>query len=291
MSRSKVVHYLLCFILLFGILGGSLGNWVVFADEEPPPGDKIELSCKYPTFEGKSGENFEFEVELKWLGGEARAFDLAIMDVPLKWSAAIVTGDTGKQIPEIVLEPEMRYPKKIKVRFAPLSGEFPEPGDYTIALEASSGDIKETIELKAVVTGIYMFAFYTASGRLNTEVTAGEENHLSIMVFNTGTAVIEKIDLMSSKPSGWTITFNPDTVESLEPGLVQEVDAIIAPPRKTVVGDYAVTMKAVSADMSAREIELRVTIQAPTIMAWVSILIIVAVIAGLAVLFWRLGRR
>ena len=188
------------------------------------------------------------------------------------------------------MESGKAYPETIKVRFGPVSEELPEPGDYVVTLEASSGDIKETIELKAIVTALYRFAFYTAAGRLNTEVTAGEENHLSIVVFNTGTAVIDKIDLLSSKPSGWSITYNPDKVESLEPGLAQDVDIVINPPRKTIAGDYAVTLRAISKEHRS-EMELRVTVLTPTIWGWVGIFIVVVVIAGLAVMFRQLGRR
>jgi len=287
------------------VLGGVVGDRVVLAaqessngsfllplnQEQPPPEEKLELICKYPTFEGKSGDSFTFEVELKWLGSEARTFDLALIDVPPRWSAMIMAGYPEKKISVIGLEPEMEYPEGVKVEFAPLFGELPEPGDYTVTLELSSGDIKEAIELKAVVTTVYRFAFYTATGRLNTEVTAGEENHLSIIAANTGQAVIGKIDLLSSKPSGWTITFSPDEVESLEPGLAQEVDVIIKPPAKTITGDYMVTMQAITKDLSPREIELRVTVLTPTVWGWVAILIVLVVIAGLGVIFWRLGRR
>jgi len=304
MTSSRAIRYILCFTLFVWVLGGLLVGRGVFAageggslfslplnQEEQPPEDKLELSAKYPTFEGKSGDRFEYEVDMKWLGSEAKAFDLAIIDVPPKWDATIIAGYPEKAISEIGLESEMTYPEKLRIKFAPRTGEFPEPGDYVVTLEASSGDIKETIELKAVVTAIYMFAFYTDTGRLNAEATAGEDNHLSIKVFNTGTAVIDKVDLFSDKPKGWSITFKPDKVEFLEPGLAQEVAVTIAPPRRTIAGDYAVTMKAISAGMSEREIKLRVTVLTPTIWGWVGILIVVAVIAGLAVVFRRLGRR
>ena len=305
MSMPRTVHYLLCFVLLFGILGSLVGDRVALAAEEsssgsflsslnqeqPPPEEKLELVCKYPTFEGNSGDSFTFDVNLRWLGSEARTFDLALIDVPPKWDAAIVAGAYEREIPAIGLEPEMKYPEKITVKFAPLPGELPEPGDYVITLEASSGDIKEAFELKAVVTTLYRFAFYPATERLNAEVTAGEENHLSLMVANTGTAVIEEITLLSNKPSGWRVTFNPNEVEGLEPGLVQEVDVVIKPPRETIAGDYSVTLEAVSTGLPWQELELRVTVLTPTIWGWIAILIVLAVIAGLGVMFRRLGRR
>jgi len=305
MSMPRAVYCLLCFVLLFGILGGLVGDRVALAaqksssrpllslpnQEEPPPKEKLELVCKYPTFEGNSGDSFDFDVNLTWLGAEARTFDLAIPDVPPKWTATIVAGAYVNVIPAIGLEAEMLYPEKITVNFAPFAGELPEPGDYVITLEASSGDIRESIELKAVVTTLYRFAFYTATERLNAEVTAGEENHLSVIVFNTGQAVIDEISFVSSKPEGWNIKFNPVELESLQPGAAREVDVVIEPPSKTIAGDYSVTMSTISPGMSVRRIELRVTVLTPTVWGWVAILIVLAVIAGLGVMFRRLGRR
>jgi len=304
MRMPRPVYYLLCFVLLFGILGGLVGDRVVLAaqesssgsflsllNQEQPPPEKLELVCKYPTFEGNSGDSFDFDVDLKWLGSTAKTFDLAILDVPPKWDAAIVAGAYEREIPAIGLAPEMTYPEKITITFAPFPGEFPEPGEYVITLEASSGDIKETIKLTAVVTTLYRFYFATATERLSAEVTAGEENHLAIMVGNTGQGVIDEITFVSTKPSGWSVKFNPDEVESLQPGLAREVDVVIKPPRKTIAGDYSVTMSAISPGMSVRRIELRLTVLTPTIWGWVAILIVLAVIAGLGVMFRRLGRR
>ncbi len=305
MSMPRAVCWFLCFVLLFGVLGGLVGDRAALAtqessrasfspglnQEEPPAEEKLELVCKYPTFEGNSGDSFDFDVDLKWLGSEARTFDLTIKGAPPKWNATIVAGVSRKEIPAIGLSPRMKYPETVTVELAPFPGELPEPGEYVITLEASSGDIKESVELKAVVTTLYRFYFATATERLSAEITAGKENHLALTVGNTGQGVIENISFTASKPAGWSIQFNPDEVKSLQPGLAQEIDAIIKPPRKTIAGDYMVTMSAISKGMPVRRIELRLTVLTPTIWGWVAIAIVLAVIAGLGVMFRRLGRR
>ena len=305
MNWSRALHYFICLILFFSVLGGLGGDRVVLAiqesgndsflsslnQEEPLPEEKLELVCKYPTFEGKSGDSFEFEVGLKWLGGKPRTFDLAITEVPPRWSAAIVAGYPEKTIFGIGLEPEMQWPEIIRVKFAPVVGELPEPGEYLTILEASSDNIKETIKLKAVVTAKYGLDLYTGTGRLNTEADAGEDNHFSILLANSGSAAIENITFSSSKPEGWSVTFTPDKVESLDTGLTQEVDVVINPPRKTIAGDYMVTLRAESKEFSPDPLQLRVTVLTPTIWGWVGVLIVLAVIAGVGVVFWRLGRR
>ena len=293
MSKSRAVHWLLCFVLLFGVVAGLVGNQVLVAaqqdNEEPPLEEKLELDCMYPVLRGESGVGFEFEVKLKYQGSERRRFELATT-APLSWRAQIMAGYDGKEVTAIEMEPGKTYPETLKVRFSPASREALEPGEYVVTFEAGSGNIKDTIELKVVVTAKYEMLLTTETGRLNAEVTAGKDNHVSILLVNLGTADIKNISQSSSKPEGWDITFNPDKVESLEPGLTQEVDVVINPSEKTIAGDYAVTLRAES-ERLYEKLEFRVTVLTPTIWGWVGVLIVLVVIAGLGVVFWRLGRR
>lgn len=304
MSRSRAVSCFLCFILFFGVLGGLVGDQVALAAEEgsggsflmplnqeqPPPEEKLEISCLYPALRDISGNPFAFEVELKWHGSQSKRFNLAA-SAPPRWTALIVEGTSGREVPAIELVPENTY--AIYVALMPLTNELPEPGNYVVTFEARSDDINETLELMAVVTAKYLFAFYTENEQLNIEVTAGEENHLSLMIANTGTAKIEDITLNSSEPYGWTITFNPEEISSIEAGLVRTVDAVIKPPRKVIAGDYMITMQAIVSKglIPTKELQIRVTVLTPTVWGWVGILIVLAVIAGLGVMFRRLGRR
>jgi len=286
------------------MLGGLVGAQIALAtqessrssfsllpnQEEPPPPDKIELSCKYPVLRGVSGHVFEFSVESKYLGKKDRVFDIT-WEEPPQW-AVVITEKYGKEeIESFTMKVFEPVPPEFKVKFGPVAGHDPEPGEYALTLTVVSEEIKESIELKAVVTARYEFEMIPATGRLNTEVTAGEDNHLSILVVNHGSAAIEDITFISSKPEGWDITYEPDKVESLGAGLAQEVDIVIAPPRKTIAGDYAVTLRSSAEPELSDSLEFRVTVLTPTIWGWVGIIIVVVVIAGLAVLFRQLGRR
>lgn len=303
MSRFKVICWFLCIVLFCLMFAGLVGDQAVLATQEgvnnssvqlpnqegPLSKEKLELSSQFPVLRSKSGDVFEFTVGMRWLGSEFRQFELALTKPP-KWNAIVIGGYPEKEIGSIQLEPNKQFADDVKIQFAPSTGNEPEPGEYSVILKASSGNIVESIELKAIISGLFRVAFYTEDGRINTEVTAGKENNLAVVVANTGTVAIEKIDLLSSKPSGWTIDFSPDRIENLEPGLAQEVNAVIIPPDKTIAGDYMVTMKAVSTE-DQDEISLRVTVLTPTVWGWIGILIVLVIIAGLGVLFWRLGRR
>ncbi|GFP35704.1 hypothetical protein HKBW3S43_01493 [Candidatus Hakubella thermalkaliphila] len=58
-------------------------------------------------------------------------------------------------------------------------------------LEISSGDLRDSIDLKAVITATYELALGTSTGRLNTSVTAGEDNHFALILANQGSDAIE----------------------------------------------------------------------------------------------------
>jgi len=306
MKKFRAIGYLLCFVLIFAVLGGLAGERAALAtpegasvsivlppaqEEETSYEDKLELGSRFPVQSDVAGESFEFEVFFKWYGSEVRTFELNASGPP-KWTIALTGGPSGKELQAIGLEPDARFPETIKVKLAPLAYEYPEPGEYVVTLTAVSGDIEETIELKAIVTALYRYAFYTGSGRLSTKVTAGQENRFSVMVANTGTEVIDTINLVSSKPSKWSIEFEPtDEINGLEPGMAQELYAVIKPPREAIAGDYMVTMQAKSPNLAMRKMEIRVTVLTPTVLGWIGIIIVLVVLAGLAYLFRRLGRR
>jgi len=268
---------------------GDSGSSVLLNQQQVEGGDKIELYTAYPAFKDISGEIFTFEVDLIYEGSETRTFELSVTKIP-NWIVQIRSIFQEIELPEIRLEPGKEPSEAVRVIVAPIPGELPEPGEYKTTLTAVSGNIRDSIELKAVVADLHRFAFFTESGRLSAEVTAGKENHLAASVMNTGTTIIDKITIVGGKPEYWTLEFNPDKIENLEPGFAQDVDIVIIPTKETIAGDYMLNMRAVSTRYRA-EFDLRATVLTPTVWGWVGVLIVLAVIAGVAVMFRRLGRR
>jgi uncharacterized membrane protein len=131
----------------------------------------------------------------------------------------------------------------------------------------------------------------TATGNLNSQATAGSDNHTSIQVTNQGTAAIDNLSLTSTQPDGWIVKFSPDKISSIGAGQKTQVDVVITPPGgKTVAGDYMLNLTASNGTLS-QTMNLRVTVLTPTIWGWIGLIIVILVIAGLGVLFMKLGRR
>ncbi len=84
--------------------------------------------------------------------------------------------------------------------------------------------------------------------------------------------------------------FKPEKIATLAPGEIKQIDANVTPADRALVGDYLVQL-AVQGEKEPENLELRATVRASTAWGWIGIGIIVLVVAGLVVLFIRLGRR
>jgi Predicted membrane protein len=270
------------------------------AEEGSPPKESIELDAKYPIRPGPADTKFEFEVNLLYIGGDEPCdFDLSVTG-PVGW-AAIIQQSTyeEKQIASVRLNPFKYTSESVVVVAMSPFWLYPEPGDYTIkfeAVEAKTGKPKNSIDLTARITARYgIFAESNLEGgRLNIKAKAGDESYLPITVTNTGTAALDKITFSSTKPEGWSTTFKPEKIESLSPGDKQEVEVTVKPASKTIAGDYMIALSFDSdpkPSTAPSKLNIRVTVGTSTKWGWIGVGIVIAVIAGLAVTFTRLGRR
>ena len=291
MNKSRIARCLACFVLLLALLTTLLGSPIALAAEEEEVAP-IGIVCKFPIVKGVAGDTFDFEFYLAPTAKEyAAAYDFSVITPP-GWGATIWRSYPDQRVGGIDLEGVIAPSETITVRATPLPGKAPEPGEYVITFEMSSAEpeFKASIDLTAVVTDRYELNIDTTTGRFNTEIKGDEEKHISILLENTGTAAIEGIAFSSTKPEGWSVTFNPEKIDSLEPDLKQEVEVVIKSPKRTIARDYFATLKAESENASGST-QLRITVLTPRVWGGGGIGIAVAVIAGLIVLFRRLSTR
>jgi uncharacterized membrane protein len=299
MVKSRRIRLVFSLVLVISLIGAFfLAQTAVFAQDETPtppsgPQPTLVLDSTYPVLSNDSGQTFTFSVNIKYAGYDKKTFDLALT-APPGWTANVTAGYPVSQISAIqIISTDITTPvtQSVTINVTPDLGNYPEPGNYTTIFKVSSGTLSQTIDLRAIVRAKYEFVLTTATGNLATQATAGNANHFSFNVINTGSATLEKLNLTSTNPEGWVINFTPSNVESLGAGQTSQVDAVITPPQgKTIAGDYMINFRADTGTIS-QAMDVRVTVLTPTIWGWVGIIIIVVVIAGLAVLFMKLGRR
>lgn len=285
--------FILSFILLI--------PGIIFAQEtdETPEDVTIEtidipeeliFDVTYPKLSAKAGENFEFSMDLTFEGDEEATFDL-VSEGPEDWYMAITPSYQESEITAIKLTPGKKESLKLKV-FPPLRADLQQPGEYIINITASNEELglSATTEFSATITAVYDLGLSPKFGVYNTKATAGKNNPFIVILDNTGSAPIEDITFSEDAPDKWIVEFDPENVEILDADESRDVEVIITPPDKTIAGDYIINLSAKSDDAS-NDIDIRVTVETPSIWGWVGIGIIVLVVIGVAVIFARLGRR
>jgi uncharacterized membrane protein len=292
MLSSRIVRTFLCLSLFVLLMGAMVAP--VFADDATttPPAPSLSLDSKFPSISADSGSIYTFDVNIVYTGSERKTFTMDVT-VPQGWLSYTSSGYPEKEITSIEITPGAygSTTEAIKLYMGPNYGVSPDPGDYPITLKVSSGALTSSITLTAKVKAKYAVTLKTESGNLATRATAGKENHFSFNIVNSGSAAIDQLKLSASTPSGWTVSFKPETVDSLNAGQTQQVDAVITPTEgKTIAGDYMITLKADNGKNTA-SMDVRVTVETPSIWGWLAFIIVVVVILGLLVLFWKMGRR
>jgi uncharacterized membrane protein len=284
-------------LIAFGILMVCLMTLLPLSPVLAQGDATLELTTPYYKLEIVSGASVEFTIDLNYTGTEARVFDL-VATGPTDWTTSITPSyPRDRQILDIRMEPpeegESSTVQKIIVTATPASWLAPEVGEYPITLEASSGDIKSSIELTAVVTSVpatYTLYLTSPDGVLSTTAQAGKDNYFTLAVANSGTGAIDNISLSTNKPKGWTVELSQTNINSVAAGNYQTVEMNIKPPPDAISGDYELIVRA-SGTQASDSLEIRVTVKTSSLWGWVGIGIIVLVIAGLAVIFMRFSRR
>ncbi len=253
----------------------------------------LDIKAKFPKVEITSGEIAKFDVILNLmgeLGGKPLLFDLTAT-VPKDWLVEVTPQyPTDKKIASIQLQPGFSAGENITVNAAPYFVK-PDPGEYPVTLAVSSGNLKGTIELKAVITAKYSLSLVPSEERYNTTATADSEKIFPVKLTNNGFGAVSDINFTSNKPQDWLITFSPNKIDNLATDSSQDVNVIIKPPAKAIAGDYLITVKAQGKQATAQEISVRVTVETPTVWGVVGIIIIVVVIVGLVFVFRQFSRR
>lgn len=309
MIRFRRVRYLLCLASLCTVLGGLLGSHVALAAQEnagnsytlPPneeqpaeeqttPQERIELSAQYPVLENTAGTSYNFEITVDYRIKERRTFDLNLT-MPPGWNGTPKSTTPESAISAFDPEP-LNMTEQLIVQVWPID-TLPEPGEYDFTFEVASDDLKDSIDLKAIVVESplrYALSMSVPTQQTGIQASAGEDNHMSILITNSATGELDNITLSSEKPEGWEVTFTPGSLDNLESGLAQEIDVAIKPPKGTEAGDYPVILKAAS-EKADGNLEIRVAVPASTAWGGIGIGIAAGVIAGLIIWFRRLGKR
>lgn len=166
-----------------------------------------------------------------------------------------------------------------------------DEGSYAIDVAViGENGARGAITLEAIVTGTAQLALATADDRLDVTGAANTEKRIPMIVANSGTAALESVNLAGTAPSGWEVSFDPTTIDLVEPGETVQVTAVVKPAAESVAGDYALTVRASAGSLSSNA-ELRYSLEGSRTLGIVAIGVIAAAFLVLAGVFVRYGRR
>jgi uncharacterized membrane protein len=260
----------------------SLPLAVSLAKELPA---KLTVTTKLPELRGSPKSNFEYTLTIKNDSGRNLTASFAAQ-APDNFETSFTEAYGTQELSAIPIEAGQSKDIKLKVRPPSTidAGHFP----VTVTVQAEDASAKTEVALDVV--GQPQLQVAGRDGLLSARAVAAQQSSVPVVVTNSGTAPAENVTLSASAPTGWKVTFEPNTIDRLVPGKDTEVQALITPSDKSLAGDYMVSVHANSRGESASS-QFRITVATSTVWGMAG-----AGVIGVALLLMlgavaRFGRR
>ena len=243
----------------------------------------VSLTSDAPNLRGATTSNFRFNLTLSNDTNSQQSFTLDT-DAPAGW-----TVDAKPVGEDLAATAVVDAGATAQVQVTAKAPADAPAGVNQIIVRATSGALVAETPLTIEITGSYAMALDTSDARLNARVSAGNPTVLNLVIDNNGTAPLTEVTLASTPPGNWTVTFSPE-IQDIAPLTTGTATATITPPGDALAGDYVITIRATSANVSD-SIDIRTTVETSPLGYFIGIAVLVAVAVGLFFVFQRYGRR
>jgi uncharacterized membrane protein len=247
-------------------------------------GGAITLTSDFPQLSGAPTSTFSYSLTLANTGTQKQTYTLQGQG-PDGWTVSVHPSSNGQALTDTV---DGGATDTLSVTAQPPSTVT--AGSYPIQVTVASGSQSATTNLEADVTGAPAVTLSTPNQVLNAQVTAGSTGTVALVVTNSGSTVLQNVAVTASAPTGWTTTFAPTTIDTIQPGSAATVTATLKPSSDALAGDYDVTFT-VTAGTATANVDIRTTVQTSPLWGFIGLALIVIVIVGLGWVFRRFGRR
>lgn len=244
---------------------------------------KTEFTSAQPNMQGAANSLFTYTATLRNGTGADQVYTLNA-NVPPGWTVNFKAD--YKAVSSVSIEANKT--KDITIEVDP-PDETPA-GKYKVPLMAATNGTSAELALDMVITGSYGIELSTPTGLLSAKTIAGDEKRVEFSVKNTGTAPLKDIDLQTTAPANWDISFDTKKIPNLDPGASAQVFAIIKADKHALPGDYVANLEARSASVSSKA-DLRVTVETSLLSGWLGLIIVLLALGSVYYLFKKYGRR
>lgn len=242
-----------------------------------------ELNVDQSNLQGDTSSTFSYSATIRNRTAEEQNYALNA-DIMDGWTVQFQSG--GDNVTSVAVEPNSETTINIDVT----SPENAPAETYEIPISAAGSGTSAEAVLEAVITGSYGLEVTTPSGNVSTDITAGSDKNIELIVNNTGSVPVTNVEVSASTPENWEASFEPASIPEIAPGESASVQATLTASDEAIAGDYITTFSA-SAEETSAETDFRVSVETSTLWGIIGIVIILAVIGGLYFLIRKYGRR
>jgi uncharacterized membrane protein len=267
----------------FRILAGAFGSLPLTVNVSQQGTYKTEFTTSQSNMQGNVGSTFTFNADLKNRTAEKQLYAL-LTDAPLGWNVTFKA--KYKSVTSVDIEANSTENITIDIKPPDNIGV----GTYEIPVKASTNSTSATVSLQVAITGSYKMELTTSNGLLSSNITAGDEKQVVLLVKNTGSLDIADVEMSASTPASWDVTFEPKKISDLIAGKESNVVATIKAGKKAIPGDYMVNINAKTSSVSSQA-SLRIAVKTPMLWGWIGVLIIIIAAGSVYYLFRKYGRR
>jgi len=263
-----------------GNVTDSIALSVVLTEAE----EDIRISAKFPEVTVEAGKALKYPITISNLGETDRLLLLSVQP-PTDWKVVFKSG---------TMEISRLYLEAGKSESLILEASPPSTvniGTYAIPVQIKSleGTVYTEMNLRATIIGSYELSLEPST--LLTSMTAGGSTTFTVKVTNTGHTPVTSVSLNVALPEDWESSVTPVQADSLKPRESFTFNVVINTPDDTVAGDYLITLTGLSDQVESDEVQVRITVTAPTSWGLIGIGLAVVMVIALVLIFMKFKRR
>jgi len=247
---------------------------------------EVKVDPDYETLKGSSDQTFTFNLTVTNQKDQDLTYSATAGQTPPGW-----TVDTKLTGSSQAAAATVKAGETASVAVTAKPAENAAADTYPIQVVTTVGGVQFTTDLSVEVTGTYALSLSTPDQVLSAHGPSGSVTEMTFTIDNTGTAPLTNVRVSATPPASWTVKFDPESTDSIEPGQSVTVKAQITPSGNAIAGDYDLSFKANATEAANDTADVRFTVETSILGAVIGAALIVAAIGGLYWVFRRYGRR